>query len=135
MSRKASCGRQRAEDKVETQGARSVDKKGTIDLPVQVGGRHPYIYIYIHATVDAKTMWFHHTSTGGRKVYTKIPDMVLCKDDGNTAVFVGEGKTPWNHKLKYLELLFDTDRNDCDQKNVQVWLGKYLRIFSCAISC
>jgi len=26
--------------------------------------------------------------TSGRKAYTKVPDMVICKDDGNTAVFI-----------------------------------------------
>ena len=57
MSRKASCGRQRAEDKGELRERVLVDGKGTIVLLVQVGGQHPYI----HATVDAKTMWFHHS--------------------------------------------------------------------------
>ena len=37
--------------------------------------------------------------TGGRKAYTKVPDMIICKDDGNTAVFVGERKTPWKHNI------------------------------------
>jgi hypothetical protein len=59
VSRKASCGRQRAEDKERLRERVLVDEKGTTVSP-EVGGRHPYI----HATVDAKTMWFHHNKHG-----------------------------------------------------------------------
>ena len=56
MSRKASCGRQRAEDKGELRERVLVDEKGTI--PLRGGGW--VAPLYIHATVNAKTMWFHH---------------------------------------------------------------------------
>jgi hypothetical protein len=78
-------------------------------------------------------MW--NKITSGRKAYTKVPDMIICKDDGNTEVFVGEGKTPWKHNIGCLEFLFTNDRNGDHQKEAKLWLGKYLRISSCAISC
>jgi hypothetical protein len=44
VSRKASCGRQRAEDKERLRERVLVDEKGTTVSP-EVGGRHPYIYM------------------------------------------------------------------------------------------
>ena len=65
MSHKASCSRQRAEDKGELRERVLDDEKGTIVL----SGGGWAATLYIHATVDAKTMWFHHKST--------LPPMVL----------------------------------------------------------
>jgi hypothetical protein len=56
VSRKASCGRQRAEDKERLRERVLVDEKGTTVL----SGGGWAAPLYIHATVDAKTMWFHH---------------------------------------------------------------------------
>ena len=58
MSRKASCDRQRAEDKERLRERVLDDEKGTI-----LSGGGWAAPLYIHATVDAKTMLFHHTST------------------------------------------------------------------------
>ena len=60
MSRKASCGRQRAEDKENSGNAFLLMKRGQSSSLRRWVGSAP-IYIYIHATVNAKTMWFHHT--------------------------------------------------------------------------
>jgi hypothetical protein len=45
VSRKASCGRQKAEDKERLRGRVLVDEKGTTLLSEEVGGWHPYIYM------------------------------------------------------------------------------------------
>ena len=45
MSRKASCGRQRAEDKERLRERVLDDEKGTIVLSQEVDGRRPYIYM------------------------------------------------------------------------------------------
>ena len=56
MSHKASCGRPKAEDKGDSGNAVLMMKRGQLpSLCRWVGGT-----LYIHATVDAKTMWFHH---------------------------------------------------------------------------
>ena len=44
MSRKASCDRQRAEDKENPGNAFLLMERGQLSS-VQVGGRHPYIYM------------------------------------------------------------------------------------------
>jgi hypothetical protein len=57
---RASRGRQRAEDKERLRERVLVDGKG--DNFLSGGGWAAPLYI--HATVDAKTMWFHHSTQG-----------------------------------------------------------------------
>ena len=71
VSRKASCGRQRTEDKGDSGNAFLMMKRGQLFSPRRwVGGT-----IYIYATVDAKPMWFHHNTF---HLYSLVLCTLIC---------------------------------------------------------